>query len=228
MPDRPPDPESDDPHTRAACRPRPLSSRDVGGSTAASGCAGLWPASLCSPTVGSTGDDADAARVCRARGHAAHAGHPGHTAHARSPRLGGRRAFSLLGGICRLTCYSRWPARSRPAWRAPPRSPPTTDTRRSAWAADHLGVPIPRRACCPGHCAPFDAFADAYFARSPIAVWVPSRGLGRKNVLLATLALTEATTRGAEVRVVGGSTRPGSTASASRSRRRCGRRGGGR
>ena len=82
---------------------------------------------------------------------------------------------------------------------------PADDEALHAWVTDHLGVRIPRLACCPEHRAPFDAFADAYFARSPIAVWVASRGFGGKSLLLATLALTEATTLGAEVRVLGGS-----------------------
>ena len=51
---------------------------------------------------------------------------------------------------------------------------PTDDDALYDWVADHLGVQIPRRACCPEHRAPCDAFADAYFARSPIAVWVAS------------------------------------------------------
>src|SRR3989304_6461921 len=47
-----------------------------------------------------------------------------------------------------------------------------------AGPADHRGVRIPRRACCPEHRAPWHEFADAHFAQSPIAVWVASRGLG--------------------------------------------------
>src|SRR5512136_695334 len=82
---------------------------------------------------------------------------------------------------------------------------PADDEALYAWVADHLGVRIPRRACCPEHRAPFDAFADAYFARSPIAVWVASRGFGGKSLLLASVALTGPTTLGAEVRVLGGS-----------------------
>jgi len=82
---------------------------------------------------------------------------------------------------------------------------PSDDECLYAWVSDHLGVRIPRRPCCPEHRAPFEAFADAYFARAPIAAWVASRGFGGKSLLLATLALTEATTLGAEVRVLGGS-----------------------
>ena len=47
-----------------------------------------------------------------------------------------------------------------------------------AGPADHLGVRITRRACCPEPRAPWHEFADAHFAQSPIAVWVASRGLG--------------------------------------------------
>ena len=74
-----------------------------------------------------------------------------------------------------------------------------------AWVADHLGVRLPRQACCPEHRAPFESFADAYIARSPIAVWIGSRGFAGKSRALATLALTEATTLAAGVRVLGGS-----------------------
>lgn len=82
---------------------------------------------------------------------------------------------------------------------------PDDDEALYAWVADHLGVRLPRQACCPEHRAPFEAFADAYFARSPIAVWIGSRGFAGKSLALATLALTEATTLGAGVRVLGGS-----------------------
>jgi hypothetical protein len=53
--------------------------------------------------------------------------------------------------------------------------------------------------------APFDAFADAYLARLPIAIWFASRGFGGKSLTLVTLALAEATTPGANVRALGGS-----------------------
>ncbi|MCE7937058.1 MAG: hypothetical protein DYG90_00360 [Chloroflexi bacterium CFX6] len=82
---------------------------------------------------------------------------------------------------------------------------PQTDDELHAWVARYLSVTIPRRACCDGHRAPFDAFADAYFARHPMTVWKASRGFGGKSMMLAVLALTEAATLGAEVRVLGGS-----------------------
>jgi hypothetical protein len=55
---------------------------------------------------------------------------------------------------------------------------PADDAALYSWVADHLGVRIPRRACCPEHRAPFEGFADAYFARAPIAVTSSSCGAG--------------------------------------------------
>lgn len=82
---------------------------------------------------------------------------------------------------------------------------PRDDDQLRDWLWRHLQVRLPDRPCCPEHTAPFQAFADAYFARAPIAVWVASRGFGGKSMMLATLALAEATALGAEVRVLGGS-----------------------
>lgn len=67
------------------------------------------------------------------------------------------------------------------------------------------GIRIPKVSVCPGHCAPFDAFADAYFARSPVSVWKASRGFGGKSFLLSTLTLTEAVVLNADVNLLGGS-----------------------
>lgn len=67
------------------------------------------------------------------------------------------------------------------------------------------GVTIPRVAICPGHTSPFHAFADAYFARSPVAIWKASRGFGGKSNLMGTLCVVEAATLGAQVTVLGGS-----------------------
>lgn len=71
---------------------------------------------------------------------------------------------------------------------------------RLAW-----GVTIPNVQVCPNHSTPWRAFADAYFARSPVAVWHGSRGFAGKSFLLATLGLTEAVTLGVNVNVLGGS-----------------------
>lgn len=73
------------------------------------------------------------------------------------------------------------------------------------WVRENLGVVIPRQACCDSHTAPFDAFADAFFARHSMAVWVGSRGFAGKSFLLAALGLAEAVDLGAGVRVLGGS-----------------------
>ena len=67
------------------------------------------------------------------------------------------------------------------------------------------GVKIPSKQVCPNHCSPFDAFADAYFARTPLAIWKASRGMGGKSRTLAFLTLTEAVLLGAEVNILGGS-----------------------
>lgn len=64
---------------------------------------------------------------------------------------------------------------------------------------------IPRYRVCPNHKAPFEAFADAYFARSPVSVWKASRGLGGKSQLLGILSITEAVTLGGNISVLGGS-----------------------
>lgn len=67
------------------------------------------------------------------------------------------------------------------------------------------GHAIPRHSVCPEHSSPFDAFADAFFARSPVAVWKASRGFGGKSRTLAFLVLTEAVLLGADVNLLGGS-----------------------
>jgi Intein splicing domain/LAGLIDADG-like domain len=50
------------------------------------------------------------------------------------------------------------------------RPPQTPD---ELWHAIKLifGIEIPRVAICRDHCAPFDAFADAYFAKSSVSIW---------------------------------------------------------
>lgn len=74
------------------------------------------------------------------------------------------------------------------------------------WAVQALwGHKIPRTRVCPGHVAPFEAFADAYFARSSVAIWKASRGFGGKSRTLGLLGVTEITLLGSEVSVLGGS-----------------------
>lgn len=68
-----------------------------------------------------------------------------------------------------------------------------------------FGVKVPRQRVCHDHQAPFDAFADAYFARSPVSVVKASRGFGGKTMLLSTLCATELAALGAELTLLGGS-----------------------
>ncbi len=67
------------------------------------------------------------------------------------------------------------------------------------------GISIPDKQICPNHTTPWRAFADAYFAKSPVAVWHGSRGFAGKSFTLAALAMTEAATLGANVNLLGGS-----------------------
>ena len=85
------------------------------------------------------------------------------------------------------------------------RTRPTDDDALAAWLWDALGVRLPARACCPEHTAPFEAFASAYFARSPIAVWRASRGFGGKAFIVTKLRLSPAATLSAEARLADGS-----------------------
>lgn len=67
------------------------------------------------------------------------------------------------------------------------------------------GLIVPDKAVCPGHSAPLDALAHAYFADGSMAVWKGSRGLGGKTTLLAALSHLEMIYLGAEVVILGGS-----------------------
>lgn len=67
------------------------------------------------------------------------------------------------------------------------------------------GVTVPWTKVCDDHSTPFDAFADAYFARSAVTVWWASRGFGGKSYLLSLLGLTEAAFLGARATILGGS-----------------------
>lgn len=74
------------------------------------------------------------------------------------------------------------------------------------WAVKELtGLTLSTQAVCPGHSAPAQAFCDAFFARSSMAVWKASRGLGGKTVMLALLGYMEAVLLGTEVVILGGS-----------------------
>lgn len=83
--------------------------------------------------------------------------------------------------------------------------PPENDEWLHNWVEIYLGVSIPRKQVCEHHVAPFTAFADAYFARTPISVWKASRGFGAKTFMLSLLGVTELITLGANIRLLGGS-----------------------
>lgn len=74
-----------------------------------------------------------------------------------------------------------------------------------AYVGETWGVWIPDERCCEDHQSPMDAFAASYFGEDPVVIWHASRGLGGKTVMLALLSLTEATTLGAGVTLLGGS-----------------------
>ena len=75
------------------------------------------------------------------------------------------------------------------------------------WTVKALwGVTIPRTRVCPGHVAPFECFADAYFNRDgSITLWHGSRGLSGKSFMLSALGLTKAFLLGADTNLLGGS-----------------------
>lgn len=73
------------------------------------------------------------------------------------------------------------------------------------WMQAVWGIRIPRTPVCPHHSTPFQAFADAYFARAPVSIWKASRGYGGKSKLLASLSLQEASFLPAQVVILGGS-----------------------
>lgn len=68
-----------------------------------------------------------------------------------------------------------------------------------------FGVKVPRTKVCPHHDTPFDAFADAYFARHPMAMWLGSRGFSGKTFTLSLLGMMELCYLGAFVSILGGS-----------------------
>lgn len=82
---------------------------------------------------------------------------------------------------------------------------PETDLELWWWVYATWGVKIPRTAVCPGHVAPFQAFADAFFARSSVAIWKASRGFGGKTQLISILGMSELVALGAFVTILGGS-----------------------
>lgn len=86
--------------------------------------------------------------------------------------------------------FQRWPQTEEELW---------------WWVKTVVGVSIPRIAVCPHHSAPFDAFCDAFFAKSPVSIWKASRGFGGKSFQVGLLSWCEAVILGAESSVLGGS-----------------------
>lgn len=82
---------------------------------------------------------------------------------------------------------------------------PTTDDELHQAMIDNFNINIPRVKVCEHHVAPFTAFANAFFARDPIAIWWASRGFGGKTLLLSSLSLAESAFLGALVNLLGGS-----------------------
>lgn len=82
---------------------------------------------------------------------------------------------------------------------------PVTDDELKRYIHTAFGIIIPDTQVCEEHCTPFQAFAEAYFARSPVTVWKASRGFGGKSHLLALLGHAEATVLSADVTILGGS-----------------------
>ena len=83
--------------------------------------------------------------------------------------------------------------------------PPQTRTELYLLVQVLWNITIPSKRVCPDHSSPFDAFAEAYFAETPVSVWLASRGLGGKSRTLAYLTLTEAVVLGADATLLGGS-----------------------
>src|SRR4030042_802660 len=85
-----------------------------------------------------------------------------------------------------------WLRKSEPEpIQVPAQDRPAHDDELAAYIHDHFGVTLPNVQVCENHTTPWRAFADAYFARSPVTVWKASRGFGGKSFMLALLGLTE-------------------------------------
>jgi hypothetical protein len=91
---------------------------------------------------------------------------------------------------------------------------PQTDDELYWYVRVRFGVAVPRTRVCAGHVSPFEAFADAFFARNSLdpasdqqslALWHGSRGLSGKSYTLSLLAVTMAELLGADVNLLGGS-----------------------
>ena len=82
---------------------------------------------------------------------------------------------------------------------------PTTDQELAEAIERYLGIRLPDTVVVPGHSTPFRAVADAFFARSPVAVWYGARALAGKTFALAVLGWLEAVLLQASVSILGGS-----------------------
>ena len=83
--------------------------------------------------------------------------------------------------------------------------PPQDDNELWELVSTLWGIQIPRVQVCPHHCSPFEAFAEAYFARARVSIWKASRALAGKSTLLAVLSNTESDMLRASVSILGGS-----------------------
>lgn len=82
---------------------------------------------------------------------------------------------------------------------------PRTDDELKAFLANTLGIRLPCTSVCKGHSNPFAAFSDAFFAKTPVTLWIASRGFGGKTFNMGALAMAEALTLRADVTLLGGS-----------------------
>lgn len=80
-----------------------------------------------------------------------------------------------------------------------------TDADLDAFLWDYFGVRLPNKRCCSNHRTPWEAFHDAYFARSPVAIWKGSRNFAGKTFMLGLLGQVEALTLRCDVNILGGS-----------------------
>lgn len=84
-------------------------------------------------------------------------------------------------------------------------SRPRTPDELHDWVYYIGGVYIPRTKVCENHIAPFDAFCMIYFETEPGTLIKGSRGVAGKTFFDAVLAWTLAITKGAIIKVLGGS-----------------------
>ncbi len=74
-----------------------------------------------------------------------------------------------------------------------------------AWIVHNLGISVPRRGVCPGHCGPFEYLINAYFEPSKdMVVWAP-RGGGKTRLAAVATLLDLLHKPGIKVNILGGS-----------------------